>query len=202
VKLALSNPSPFCGEGGAKRRVGAAKANAKTLRLRKHPHPAHRSLRSRWATLPTSGRDEDPAMRLAFGSSLRAPAKQSMLVLQGRKLDRFVASAPRDDVAHTSHDLSISHCLHPHLHILAASFRARFTTHEAHLKFRGRRECRALEAPAASRAKIEKHTSIVTTVTPDSPGIPRAMVLTVSSVISSVIGLVCHRHQQNEIPLT
>jgi hypothetical protein len=23
----------------------------------KHPHPAHRSLRSRWATLPTSGRD-------------------------------------------------------------------------------------------------------------------------------------------------
>ena len=26
---------------------------------------------------------------------------------------------------------------------------------EAHLKFRGRRECRALDAPAASRAKIK-----------------------------------------------
>ena len=37
--------------------------------------------------------------------------------------------------------------------------------------------------------KIKKHTSIVTTVTPDSPGIPYAMVLTVSFVISPVIGL-------------
>jgi len=46
--------------GGAKRRVGAAKANARIPRSWKYPHPAHRSLRSRWATLPTSGRDEDP----------------------------------------------------------------------------------------------------------------------------------------------
>jgi hypothetical protein len=50
---------------------------------------------------------------------------------------------------------------------------------------KGRRECRALDAPAASRAN-EKHTSVVTTVTPESPGIPRAMVLTVSFVISPV----------------
>jgi hypothetical protein len=32
---------------------------------------------------------------------------------------------------------------------------------------RGRRECRVPNAPAASRAKYEKHTSVVTTVTPD-----------------------------------
>src|SRR6266702_3072191 len=38
-----------------------------------------------------------------------------------------------------------------------------------------------------------KHTSIVTTVTPESPGIPRAMVLTVSFVLSSVTMLFCHR---------
>jgi hypothetical protein len=37
--------------------------------------------------------------------------------------------------------------------------------------------------------KIKKHTSIVTTVTPDTPGIPYAMVLTVSFVIFPVIGL-------------
>src|SRR3954470_12463704 len=61
---------------------------------------------------------------------------------------------------------------------------------------RGRRECRALNAPAASHAKIKKHTSIVTTVTPGSPGIPRAMVLTVSFVISPVTGLCCHRRPQ------
>jgi hypothetical protein len=56
--------------------------------------------------------------------------------------------------------------------------------------------------PGARRArslacKSKKHTSIVTTVTPDSSGIPRAMVLTVSSVISPVIGLCCHRRQRD-----
>jgi hypothetical protein len=45
----------------------------------------------------------------------------------------------------------------------------------------------------------KKHTSVVTTVTPGSPGIPYAMVLTVSFALSSVTGLVCHRHPQNEI---
>ena len=54
---------------------------------------------------------------------------------------------------------------------------------------------RAQGMPGARRArslacKIKKHTSIVTTVTPDSPGIPYAMVLTVSFALSSVIGLV------------
>ena len=46
--------------------------------------------------------------------------------------------------------------------------------------------------------KIKKHTSIVTTVTPGSPGIPRAMVSTVSFVISPVIGLFCHRRLRDE----
>ena len=45
--------------------------------------------------------------------------------------------------------------------------------------------------------KIKKHTSVVTTVTPVSPGIPYAMVLTGSFVISSVTGLVCHRRLRN-----
>src|SRR6059058_3900991 len=61
---------------------------------------------------------------------------------------------------------------------------------------------RAQGMPGARRArslacKIKKHTSIVTTVTPDSPGIPRAMVLTVSFVLSPVIGLVCHRRKRS-----
>jgi hypothetical protein len=47
---------------------------------------------------------------------------------------------------------------------------------------RGRRECRARDAPAASHAVYEtKHTSIVTTVTPETAGIPRAMVLRLPS---------------------
>jgi hypothetical protein len=43
----------------------------------------------------------------------------------------------------------------------------------------------------------KKHTSVVTTVTPETPGIPRAMVLTGSFVLSPMIGLSCHRHQRN-----
>jgi hypothetical protein len=55
--------------------------------------------------------------------------------------------------------------------------------------------------PGARRArslacKSKKHTSVVTTVTPASPGIPRAMVLTVSFVLSPVTGLVCHRRKR------
>src|SRR6476660_10321971 len=42
-------------------------------------------------------------------------------------------------------------------------------------KIRGRRECRALNAPAASCVKKQTH-ELVTTVTPERPGIPRAMV--------------------------
>jgi len=42
--------------------------------------------------------------------------------------------------------------------------------------------------------KGRKHTSVVTTVAPEHPAFPHAMVLTVSFVLSPVIGLVCHRH--------
>ncbi len=45
--------------------------------------------------------------------------------------------------------------------------------------------------------KKTNHTSVVTTVTPVSPGIPRAMVLTVSFALSPVTGLVCHRHKRD-----
>jgi len=45
--------------------------------------------------------------------------------------------------------------------------------------------------------RMKKHTSIVTTVTPGSPGIPRAMVLTVSFVLSPATGLVCRRRPQD-----
>ena len=56
--------------------------------------------------------------------------------------------------------------------------------------------------PGARRArslvcKMRKHTSIVTTVTPETPGIPRAMVLTVSFVLSPATGLVCHRRRRS-----
>ena len=48
--------------------------------------------------------------------------------------------------------------------------------------------------------KIKKHTSVVATVTPETSGIPRAMVLTVSFVVSLVIGLSCHHRRQTAPP--
>src|ERR1035438_9560322 len=41
-----------------------------------------------------------------------------------------------------------------------------------------------------------KHTSIVTTGSPEIPGLPCAMVLTVSFVLSPVTGLFCHRRSR------
>jgi hypothetical protein len=60
----------------------------------------------------------------------------------------------------------------------------------------GSRECRALDAPAALRAKVES-TQASHHGHAGSPGIPRAMVLTVSFALSPVTGLCCHRHQRN-----
>ena len=41
---------------------------------------------------------------------------------------------------------------------------------------------------------VEVVSTRISQVTPESPGIPRAMVLTVSFALSPVIGLFCHRH--------
>src|ERR1700682_6429006 len=57
---------------------------------------------------------------------------------------------------------------------------------------RGRGECRVPVAPAASCASVES-TRVVTTVAPEHPAFPHAMVLTAYFVLSPVIGLVCHR---------
>src|SRR5437868_12851535 len=45
--------------------------------------------------------------------------------------------------------------------------------------------------------KSKKAHEVVTTGSPEQPGIPRAMVLTASFVISPVIGLFCHRRYRN-----
>src|ERR1700681_4684702 len=58
---------------------------------------------------------------------------------------------------------------------------------------RGRRECRAPDAPAAACANVVVESTRVRQVTPESPGIPHAMVLTASFVLSPATGLSCHR---------
>jgi hypothetical protein len=60
--------------------------------------------------------------------------------------------------------------------------------------YRGRRECRAPDAPAASR--VEKNTRVSHHGHAGSPGIPRAVVLTAYFALSPVTGLSCHRHPQ------
>src|SRR4051794_37095633 len=62
---------------------------------------------------------------------------------------------------------------------MRASFAFRF----AHLKHQRAQGMPGARCARSLACKIKKHTSIVTTVTPDTPGIPRAMVLTVSFVL-------------------
>jgi hypothetical protein len=74
------------------------------------------------------------------------------------------------------------------------AFRPRFAVNFLNPPFRGRRECRAPDAPAAACAMIVVERTRVSQVTPESPGIPRAMVLTASFVLSPATGLSCHRN--------
>jgi hypothetical protein len=70
---------------------------------------------------------------------------------------------------------------------------ARFFRFVRPSRIRGRRECRAPDAPDSRvcRDIVVEHTRCQ--VTPESPGIPRAMVLTASFAISPATGLSCHR---------
>src|SRR5665213_4612938 len=73
------------------------------------------------------------------------------------------------------------------LRILAAH-RARVLHEFSRPEYRGRRECRMPDSTRGPCAEGSKHT-VVTTGSPESPGIPCAMVLTGSFVLSPVIGL-------------
>jgi len=90
--------------------------------------------------------------------------------------------------------ISNSASLAGHSFAISPHVRASFTGNISPIKSKGRGECRVPIAPAASRAKMKKHTSVVTA---SSTGITRhsrtRMVLTVSFVLSPVIGLFCHR---------
>jgi hypothetical protein len=88
-------------------------------------------------------------------------------------------------------------CLQQRLRNLAAHFRASFF--QKHPALRNRR-AQGMPGGRSARSlacKMRKHTSIVTTVTPVSPGIPYAMVLTACFVLSPVTGLSCHRRLRN-----
>jgi len=97
--------------------------------------------------------------------------------------------------AHPTIQISNSHVVRKHAFTISPHVRA---SHAINLL---PQKQRAQGMPGARCARslvceMKKHTSIVTTVTPETPGIPRAMVLTVSFELSPVIGLFCHRHRR------
>ena len=63
-------------------------------------------------------------------------------------------------------------------------------------KIRGRRECRASNAPAASRAERKKRTSVVTTVTPEITRHSPRNGFTAYTVLSPATNSCCHRHRR------
>ncbi len=77
------------------------------------------------------------------------------------------------------------------------AFRPRFALMSCPLKLEGAGNAGRSARPQP-RAQWQKAHALVTTVTPETSGIPRAMVLTVSFVISPVTGLSCHRHRRND----
>jgi hypothetical protein len=85
-----------------------------------------------------------------------------------------------------------------HLRIPAA--RGVRVVQESLAQKRGRRECRVRGRTRSLACEIKKHTSVVTTGTPPSAGIPCAMVLTVSFELSPVTGLCCHRRLADAYP--
>ena len=112
-------------------------------------------------------------------------AKQSMRQ-QGSKSG--LLRCARNDVALISHTFAISPRDAPEF----CSRVPPSETEGAVLPQEGSRECRAPDAPVASR--VEKNTRVSHHGHAGSPGIPRAMVLTASFALSPVTGLVCHRH--------
>src|SRR5579864_622428 len=97
----------------------------------------------------------------------------------------------------TANDLTCQTATHARARIPATLFAPGLCQKPQTLWKRGRGECRALVAPAASRGK-QKRASVVTART---TGITRhsrtRMVLTVYSALSLVIGLSCHHHRRN-----
>jgi hypothetical protein len=95
------------------------------------------------------------------------------------RMDCFGRFAPRKDGRHTP---ALPRRNAPELHDPLAS------------ENRGRRESRVPAAPAVSRAKLsEAHERSHREVHRIQPGLPCAMVLTASFVLSPVTGLFCHR---------
>jgi hypothetical protein len=65
---------------------------------------------------------------------------------------------------------------------------------------RGRREAGRPMRPIAACAMVVVERTRVSQVTPESPGTPRAMVLTASCVLSPATGLSCHRRPRKMLP--
>jgi hypothetical protein len=112
-------------------------------------------------------------------------AKQSIAPRKGR-MDCFVAAL----LAMTSLHFQIR------LRILAARCARGLPRTSGLLKFRGRRECRVPNAPAASRANVKWHTSVVTTVTPEIARHSPRNGFTAYAMLSPATNSCCHRHRR------
>jgi hypothetical protein len=104
---------------------GSPRNCAKYLCQRGYPQPSNRSLRSRCATLPTSGRDEDRRC----GRTVRHDCLRNFYLSRFAAQSTHASAFPRRVYARVMEDESA--------------------------RRRGRGECRVLSAPAASHAKIE-----------------------------------------------
>src|SRR5256885_15233893 len=112
------------------------------------------------------------------------PAKAGTHTSRPRALARWLtAFAPRNACGYGSPRARGRPGSETGLRDLAAHERASLAGRFARLKHQRAQGMPDAQCARSLACKIKKHTSIVTTVTPGSPGIPRAMVLTVSFVL-------------------
>src|SRR5579859_3876392 len=116
--------------------------------------------------------------------------KPSLLGATRRSNPFFLCAAKMDCFASARNDGEV------HLRILAADFARVLLQRPALTRTEGAGNAGRSLRPQPRMQNKNKHTSVVTTVTPVSPGIPRAMVLTAYNVLSPGTGLSCPRRQR------
>jgi hypothetical protein len=135
--------------------------------------------------VPAQGRD-DCAFVVRFNGStvIASKAKQSISRHKGR-MDCFVAAL----LAMTANPDTTSRS--------RGASRPRFAGKCLTLQSEGAGNAGRPMRPIAACAEVVVESTRVSQVTPESPGTPRAMVLTVSSVLSPATGLSCHRRPRS-----
>ena len=170
--------------------------NSRTCGATPHPRPRERALlASDPATREGAWREGRDCARTSLRHCERSEAIHAATQRKNGWLRRFTPLRKRFAFVAGNDD-------NTQLHDLAACFARGLACSYRPLNSEGAGNAGRPMRPIAACAMSVVERTRVSQVTPESPGIPRAMVLTVSFVLSPVIGLFCHRRRRELLPPT